>query len=103
MGIVSRKRGIRSFISYTYKRTVLSHLKRRLRLDAHAAAELRSVHHYQANQIYQHSSRRPKSRVGFLHRETGIHDHHRSAVRRKAALDRIANSESGDTSSVVHA
>src|SRR4029453_15618273 len=103
MGMVSRKRGMRSFISYTDKWTALSCIKRTLHLDANAEAELRSLHHDQAKQIRQYSRRRSEPGPGFLHGETWIHDHHRSAVRRKAALDRIANSESGDSRGVVHA
>src|SRR5438874_3079926 len=100
--MVWRKRGIGSFISYTDKWTALSEPASGSLLDANVSITLGSPHHDQANQIRQHSSRRPKSGLGFLHGETWVYDHHRSTLRREAALDRIANSESGNTRCIVH-
>src|SRR5205814_4539098 len=102
MGMAWRKRGIGSFISYTDKRTALFEPTSSSLLDANVSITLGSPYHDQANQICQHSSRRPKSRLGFLHGETWIHDHHRSAFRRQTALDRIANSKSGDEGGIIH-
>src|SRR5437764_12685312 len=86
MGMAWRKRGIGSFIGYTDKWTALSEPTSGSLLDANGSITLGSLHHDQANQIRQHSSRRPKSRLGFLHGETWVHDHHRSTLRREAAL-----------------
>src|ERR1700757_2835336 len=90
-------------IGYTFKWTALSDAAGMSCLDAKRSVTLGSEHHDQANQIHQHSGRRPKSRAQFLYRQTRVHHHYRSALRRETALDRIANSEGGDASRVVHA
>src|SRR4029077_819700 len=65
---------------YTDKRTAVYDIASSSLLDANVSITLSSAHHDQANQIYQHSGGRPKPRLGFLHGETRVHDHHRSAL-----------------------
>jgi hypothetical protein len=52
---------------YTDKRTAVSDENACSPLDANAAAELRSLHHDQANQIRQYSGGRSEPGPGFLH------------------------------------
>ena len=93
---------VRPNYRYTDKRTAVCYENCCSHLDAKRSVTLGSAHHDQANQIHQYSRRRSKSRARFLHRQTWVHDHHRPAFRREAALDRITNSEGGDTRGVIY-
>src|SRR5438876_4826962 len=83
--MASRKRGmiertkdeggrmkLRILQHYTFTRTAVFTGIRGCSLDGQRESELRSAHHDQANQIRQHSGRRPKSGSRFLHEKLGF-------------------------------